>query len=685
MHRYHTYAILGYLALTIALFMPVLPQLTSAIPGGPVADVDGWQNVWHLWWTLRALRDGQSPLFTPLLFHPMGVDLALHPLNLSNGILALPVTAWLGPVAAYNLVSMASFVIGGWAAYALALRVGSRPAAAFASGLVFAFGPFHLAKLWDGQLELIATQWVVCFALAALVATSERGWRAALAAGVALAVVGYTSLYYLLFCAILLCVMALLWLPWNRPLREVATYLSRCALVPLLALILLTPILVRLLRDSTSLSLTAGDDRVSGDFLFVRSANLVDFFLPSPLHPLWGDTAARIGQALHPGIAAWNIALGYTAIALAIIGLVLVRPQTWRWGVVALVGALLALGPVLSVGPMQTMLPMPYQLLVHLPGMGLARRPSHFVILTIIALVPLVGLGLTTLGERFGRPRLVAVAATVLLLVEYVPQPFPALPFQVDPVYYVLAGRPGALLVTPNVSKGTFSLTRQIIHERPIVGGFLARQPPYPFVEYTPGVRQLWRLRPEKSGVTEPLEMLGPLALRSAGITDVVIDLAYLPPERMAEVATVLAHVLPNTEPIFADEHSVLYPVPEVPLRPFAYLGAGWHDEEGNGDYQWRWMGAEAEVFMTNPLPEPRVVTLLLRGESYLHRRPVALSLNGTPVGTWDLGARQEALALRLLLTPGDHYLTLRAPTDPEGGRSRRDLSLLLTEVTLVP
>jgi hypothetical protein len=88
---------------------------------------------------------------------------------------------------------------------------------------------------------------------------------------------------------------------------------------------------------------------------------------------------------------------------------------------------------------------------------------------------------------------------------------------------------------------------------------------------------------------------------------------------------------------------------------------------------------------MTNPLPEPRVVTLLLRGESYLHRRPVALSLNGTPVGTWDLGARQEALALRLLLTPGDHYLTLRAPTDPEGGRSRRDLSLLLTEVTLVP
>jgi hypothetical protein len=436
-----------------------------------------------------------------------------------------------------------------------------------------------------------------------------------------------------------------------------------------------------------SLAVSAGDDPVSGDFLFLRSANLVDFALPSPLHPLWGDAAAQVGAALHPGIAAWNIALGYTALALAVVGLLAARPRAWRWGAIAVVGAVLALGPVLIVGPLQTGLPMPYQLLAHLPGMGLARRPSHFVILTVVALVPMAALGLSALGERVGRPRLVAGIATALLLAEYVPRPLPTLPFEVAPLYHSLAGRPGVLLVTPEITKDTFSLARQIVHGRPIVGGFLSRRPPYPFAEYTPGVRQLWRLRPEESSVTEPLAVLGPLALRAAGITDVVVDLDHLPVDRRADAAAAVAQVLPGVAPARTDPTGLVYPVPEGPLRPFAFFGPGWHREEGDGTRRWRWMGAEAELVLINPLPEPRAVTLLLRGDSYLHPRIVVFTLDGSPAGSWviDAAAGRDGLALRLLLAPGEHRLTLRAPADTEGAGGSRALSVLLTEMRVAP
>jgi hypothetical protein len=61
-------AAVAYLLAAIAAFAPALPDLTASFPGGLVAGVDGWQNVWHLWWAQRALASGQNPLFTPLLY-----------------------------------------------------------------------------------------------------------------------------------------------------------------------------------------------------------------------------------------------------------------------------------------------------------------------------------------------------------------------------------------------------------------------------------------------------------------------------------------------------------------------------------------------------------------------------------------------------------------------------------------
>jgi hypothetical protein len=393
-----------------------------------------------------------------------------------------------------------------------------------------------------------------------------------------------------------------------------------------------------------------------------------------------------VGARLHPGIAAWNSALGYTALALAALGAIRDWARAWRWLALAGLGALLALGPTLSIGTLETGLPMPYRLLLELPGVGLARRPSHFVVLTTLALVPLCALGLGSLAGRLSRPRPLLALALALLLIEYVPRPLPAQPLAVHPAYRSLSGQPGALLVIPEISKGSMSLQRQLIHGRPIVGGFLARTPDYPFAAHTPGVRQLWQLRPDGSRVAGPPGKLGPLGLRAAGITQVVVELADLRPGELAGVEAALAEVLPGVAPSYADAAIRVYAVPAVPLRPFAAFGAGWHREEGDDARRWRWMGPAAELILTNPLAEPRVVELHMRGDSYLRPRTARLQLDGAPAGAWrvDAGAGRGALTLRLLLTPGEHRLLLEAPADPEGeGGGRGPLSLLLEELAL--
>src|SRR5688572_19516959 len=119
----------------------------------------------------------------------------------------------------------------------------------------------------------------------------------------------------MIFSAVLGAAMALLWLPLRAGGRALAAYLGRMGAAALLAALLLAPLLAPLLADVGALSSRGGAEAIGADFLTLRSANLVDFLLPSHLHPLWGDAVAQVGARLHPGIAAWNSAIGYTALA----------------------------------------------------------------------------------------------------------------------------------------------------------------------------------------------------------------------------------------------------------------------------------------------------------------------------------------------------------------------------------
>ena len=683
----HALALIAYLAATLGFFASALPQLGNAFPGGAVAGVDGWQHTWHLWWTQRALAAGVSPLHTPLLYHPDGVNLAIHPLNLATGVPLAPLTALAGPVVAFNVALLLGFTLAGYGAFLLARRVGASGGAALVAGLLFTFSPFHATKAYDGQLELVSLQWVVLYAWLLLRAAEQRGLLAPLFAGLALAAVGYTSLYYLVYCAIYSLCFALLWLPLRAKRRALLAYGGRLALVPIVALLCLAPLLVALggaLAQVTGGAEPAAPTAQAGDLLLGRSANLLDFWLPSYLHPLWGSAVARLGPLLHPGISAWNHALGYTALALAAVACARRWAHAWRWLALAGVGLLLALGPELNVGATRTGLPLPYQLLLLVPGMEIAQRPGHLVLLATLALVPLSALGLSWLHARYGQPAL--VAALLLAAIELAPPAWPTQPFTVHPAYAALAARPGAMLVLPVEIDSSDVLRDQIVHSRPLVGGYLARTPPYPFAELTPGVRQLWQLQPDQATLADPAGGPSAAGLAAYGISDLVVRWERIPPSQRDAARRAIAQVLPGVAPAYEDAGLAVYEVPPATAAPLAYFAAGWYPEERAGERRWRWMGATGELMLLNPSDAPLPVSLSLQAESFGAPRTLALSLNGAPVGSWQVSPQPVAARTRLwlMLPPGPSRLVLATGAAPDPG-GRGPISIVVSAISIAP
>ena len=129
------------------LTWPVAARLSSEVPGGG----DAWQHIWNLWWVKDALLNlHTNPYHTDLLYYPNGVNLYLHTLVLTAGIIGIPrQLLGLNLIATYNLILLSSFVLAGYGAYLLCHYLTSnRWAFRSIGGLVFAFSPYHFAHMF---------------------------------------------------------------------------------------------------------------------------------------------------------------------------------------------------------------------------------------------------------------------------------------------------------------------------------------------------------------------------------------------------------------------------------------------------------------------------------------------------------------------------------------------------------
>jgi hypothetical protein len=237
-----------------------------------------------------------------------------------------------------------------------------------------------------------------------------------------------------------------------------------------------------------------------------KGIDLATLFMGNPLNGAFGEVI--VGLYRRFGIDVVE-STGWLGVAPVVLAIWLVRRTTGRpsgmqaeqsghglrssatvrrWIVVGVVFLVWSLGSHLRVFGINTGMPLPQVFFHYLPIVANARMPGRAIVLVYLALAVLGALALAQRG-LWRNPRLYFAAATALLITDFLPAPFPLVALDRPAIYQTLRGRSeqGALCELPfgirdgSGERGLFDdriLFYQTIHERPLVGGFLARLPP---------------------------------------------------------------------------------------------------------------------------------------------------------------------------------------------------------------
>ena len=686
----------AYTVLALVFTWPLAANFATHVPG------DGSDDpalAWNLWWVKYALLDlHTSPLTTDFMFYPIGINLAYFTITLLNGLAAIPLQALFGLIAANNLIVLAYFVLSGLGAYLLALDVlagaahelnvdeAVRHAAAFLAGLVFAFAPGKFLFAGFGQFNVLSTAWIPFYiwALLRLVRQPSRRW--AVWTGIFLLLNGLAEYTYasfvLIFTAFYLFYLwltdrTLLFAPpahvdgSHGPLARLRWWLQRwngrllgsLAVAGFIFVIGFSPFLYEMLREIR----IEGDYMMAGwGFADVFSADLLGFFVPSVLHPLFG-TWARGFNFTYTNFAT----VGYTTLFLATVAVLLSRRlRFWAWS--ALAFAVVMLGPVLHINGqyifdldgLAIRVPLPFILLHYIPLSKGNRYPSRYTVMLALCLAVLAAWGVAWLLGRLAATHQSAsqcsrrsawTAAVVFVLIlglvsfESLSVPLPLSDLRAPAIYEQLRQEPGdfTVLELPLGWRNGFRISGaqhnaimyeqfyQTVSQKRMLGGNTSRNPEFKFDYFVraPLIRSFIALeenRPLPPGAAEVDRRLANDVLRFLDVRYVIVH----PPYTGGPVDDYARSVMP-LEKIYDRDGVVAYRVVLLPAPGSVtvtmtsdlgrlYLGEGWGEPEGG----YRWIQRQdARVFL--PLQANQAYVLTLHAMAPGPGQVVRLRLNG--------------------------------------------------------
>ena len=431
---------------------------------------DALLNMWAIAWVAHELPRHPLRLFDANIFHPERLTLAYSEAMIVQGALAMPVIAAGGsPVLAFNLVLLAGLALTGWAFCLLLHRWTGSWAAGYTAGSLAAFNAHvfvRLPHLQTFHVEFIA---LVLFALDRLVV--GRRVRDALWLGVGFALQGLTSIYLLVFSTwMLLFAVAARAREWlgGDAVRAVRGF----ALAGAVAGMLLGPYLFAYYRVHRLTGFQRNIVHVQ------RSAATWQNYLStvSRLHySLWSHRFVSAGiPPAFPGVA-----------AIALIVLVLARPETRRDSRVRMC-AVAAIGCMaLSILPRAPIFPTLYPLI---PGIMAIRVIANVGQIVLLMTAVIAGFGAAALQRRMREMRVwPAVAVTMVGLVNLEARHAPLrlrVFTEIPPIYDLLADVRGAVVIElpfhpPDVFFANAGyMLNSTRHWHPMLNGYSGFQPP---------------------------------------------------------------------------------------------------------------------------------------------------------------------------------------------------------------
>lgn len=690
-----------FLSWAVAFTYPLVLHLGDAVILSRGSDA--WLHLWDLWWVDKALVDlQQNPYQTTYLYYPTGLNLYYHSLNLLNALASIPFQHLFNLTTAFNLLVIANLTLDGLAAYWLCRERTGSVEAGLVGGALFASTPLLGTSLDFGQLDEVTVWWVPLYMLALWRALDSPGpvWkpgggrRASICAGLCLVGASLATWYFTAGLVVFTVVFVPLYL-LNKKDGGIKQYLQqlwhaglKVAIAVGLFVLLLSPLLWAMIAE-----------RLSG----------ATYMLPAPRTTIFNsvDILALFAPPRLdlPNLNAHNstVALGYVAIALAVLGLVTRRTIALPLGMALLALVVMSLGPVLQVAGDQTGVPMPYALLNNVPFIGASRQPLRFLATAGMVLSLLGAYGFAWLLTRVRGSVVragITAGALLLLVLELFNLPRHLETTRPEDAFAFLRpnAEPGAVIEVPYENYSALSLLHQTLHERPIVGGYTSRHFPYPFADAAPGIAQLVSADPSpftgEDVLAPPVPETAQASMYYYNIRYIVVHKTDLETGRFGSLEEVLTSLFGGQSPVYEDDEVAIYKAVSGEgvsgnALPLVGLGSGWHGVEANPTH--RWTGSNvtdgnALVWIGVSPTAAGAYRLQMTAYSYAKPRTVTIELDGRPIAEQVLTPAFADVDIDLgNLETGNHILMLRVHEPPENPPGdERKLAIGVTRITVV-
>jgi hypothetical protein len=319
--------------------------------------------MWFLSWWPYAVTHGLNPFVSHVVWAPDGVDLTWTPSLPGLAFLAWPLTTIVGPIASFNILSIAAPSLGAFAAFLLCKELSHKYFPSLVGGWLFGFSSYEIGQLM-GHLPLDFTVCVPAIAwLAVLRGRGKIRGGYFIALSTALLTLQFGTSIEIFATATLFGFIALLltYALQARDRAQVVRMAIELACAYLLCFIIASPYLYYMLKDGAAVP-----PLIQPPNIYV--ADVMNYLVPTRITAVNGAWAASIAKHFTGNDAENGAYLGLPL--LMIIGAFAVR--CWRERRAQIVFTLFIILVLFSFGPYlhfegHSICPMPWWLAGKLP------------------------------------------------------------------------------------------------------------------------------------------------------------------------------------------------------------------------------------------------------------------------------------------------------------------------------
>ncbi|MDY9927193.1 hypothetical protein [Methanosarcina sp.] len=604
-----------YTLLTFILTYPVIFKIRTHIPGGG----DAFQWIRSLWYTPAAILNPSLTKLTHdyLIFYPYGVPISpLH--SAFNQIISYILSIVIDIHIAYNILWLFSFIFGAYGTYLLVKYLTNDIPASFIAGLVFAFSPYHFVHSL-GHLGATSIEWIPFCALYLMKMFKEGGIRNSFFAGIFFILVAMSDLQYMVFMGIfvLLLFSYEIYFVLRKEKKDYKEKLKRIfykySLFGLISFSGLIPLTIESILTATSNENFLKLDPFQA---VMFSTDLLSFFLPSILHPIFGDLTTNVYGNFSGNFSENTTFIGYTVILLSLLATRRLKENKYVkfWSISALFFSLISLGPLLHINGntsftvFHTTVPLPHLALYYLiPFLDNCRTTGRFFVIASLSFAVLTGYGVSELLKSSkNNKKIITIVISSLIIFEYLAIPFPVSAVSQPSFYEEISQDKDnyALLEIPatlNYEAGVSVIYYQTIHGKPVVGNWAARFPSNArdFELNTPVVKELTYLQPFTVDIlNQDINQVGTSVLNYYNISYIVLHKNYMDDNEVDLAERLIQKSVKMEREAYEEDSLIVYRVKREPVKPFMILKNNWYSQEEWDGVPTRWISNNATLMI---------------------------------------------------------------------------------------